>query len=295
MYFIFVFHCVFYSGSAWGEQGYMLMKRGVGMCGIAEVLLNLGYQVSGSDLKASPVTERLEDLGSWLRANGESIYGTVAGPFPRMPWGCATRKGQRLYLHVFAWPKDHALTIPLLSGVTGAALLAAPGQALAVTRTAQGTRIALPSTPVDATDTVVVLTLEGDPQVRPLASAGATVEASPSEPGSPAAHLIDRTLQRRWMAPAGTTEATVTMTLAQAETISALAIDEPDVWPRLRQHLRVEAETANGQWVTVGKEVTTGLGQLVTLKPILTKRLRITVASDKGRLGLAEVVPLRAD
>jgi len=33
------------------------------MSGIAELLLNLGYQVSGSDLKASPVTERLESLG----------------------------------------------------------------------------------------------------------------------------------------------------------------------------------------------------------------------------------------
>src|SRR5213595_883418 len=39
---------------------------GVGMCGIAEVLLNLGYQVSGSDLKASPVTERLESFGAHI-------------------------------------------------------------------------------------------------------------------------------------------------------------------------------------------------------------------------------------
>lgn len=37
---------------------------GVGMCGIAEVLLNLGYQVSGSDLKASGVTERLRAFGA---------------------------------------------------------------------------------------------------------------------------------------------------------------------------------------------------------------------------------------
>ena len=39
---------------------------GVGMCGIAEVLLNLGYQVSGSDLNASPVTERLETFGAHI-------------------------------------------------------------------------------------------------------------------------------------------------------------------------------------------------------------------------------------
>ena len=37
---------------------------GTGMCGIAEVLLNLGYTVSGSDLASTPVTERLRALGA---------------------------------------------------------------------------------------------------------------------------------------------------------------------------------------------------------------------------------------
>ncbi|MFI5008077.1 MAG: UDP-N-acetylmuramate--L-alanine ligase [Solirubrobacterales bacterium] len=37
---------------------------GSGMSGIAEVLLNLGYTVSGSDLKRSPVTDRLVSLGA---------------------------------------------------------------------------------------------------------------------------------------------------------------------------------------------------------------------------------------
>ena len=37
---------------------------GIGMSGIAEVLLNLGYQVSGSDLKESEVTRRLSSLGA---------------------------------------------------------------------------------------------------------------------------------------------------------------------------------------------------------------------------------------
>jgi UDP-N-acetylmuramate--alanine ligase len=37
---------------------------GIGMSGIAEVLLNLGYEISGSDLKLSAVTARLEELGA---------------------------------------------------------------------------------------------------------------------------------------------------------------------------------------------------------------------------------------
>ena len=36
---------------------------GAGMCGIAEVLCNQGYQVSGSDLRESPMVERLRSLG----------------------------------------------------------------------------------------------------------------------------------------------------------------------------------------------------------------------------------------
>ncbi|HEY7726181.1 MAG TPA: UDP-N-acetylmuramate--L-alanine ligase [Anaeromyxobacteraceae bacterium] len=41
---------------------------GIGMCGIAEVLLNLGYAVSGSDLRATEITRRLAALGGriWL-------------------------------------------------------------------------------------------------------------------------------------------------------------------------------------------------------------------------------------
>src|SRR5947199_9403501 len=37
---------------------------GIGMSGIAEVLLNLGFKISGSDLKPSAVTERLASLGA---------------------------------------------------------------------------------------------------------------------------------------------------------------------------------------------------------------------------------------
>ncbi len=50
------------------------------MSGIAEVLLTLGYQVSGSDLKASPVTERLAKLGATiqLRHDAENVAGAKA-------------------------------------------------------------------------------------------------------------------------------------------------------------------------------------------------------------------------
>ena len=37
---------------------------GIGMSGIAEVLLNLGYVITGSDLNPSDITQRLASLGA---------------------------------------------------------------------------------------------------------------------------------------------------------------------------------------------------------------------------------------
>jgi UDP-N-acetylmuramate--alanine ligase len=47
---------------------------GSGMGGIAEVLLNLGYHVQGSDLKGNPVTERLARLGARIFTGHEAAH-----------------------------------------------------------------------------------------------------------------------------------------------------------------------------------------------------------------------------
>jgi UDP-N-acetylmuramate--alanine ligase len=48
---------------------------GIGMSGIAEVLLNLGYKVTGSDIRATSITARLEQLGATIypRHAGENV------------------------------------------------------------------------------------------------------------------------------------------------------------------------------------------------------------------------------
>src|SRR5262245_44741574 len=50
---------------------------GIGMSGIAEVLLNLGYKVTGSDIRATAITNRLEELGAavYLRHAAENVKG----------------------------------------------------------------------------------------------------------------------------------------------------------------------------------------------------------------------------
>ena len=56
---------------------HMIGVGGTGMSGIAEVLVNLGYEVSGSDLRASGVTARLTDLG--VQVSIGHAEGNIAG------------------------------------------------------------------------------------------------------------------------------------------------------------------------------------------------------------------------
>jgi alpha-L-fucosidase len=132
-------------------------------------LLNVGPTGEGVIPEAS--VQILESVGAWVRSNGESIYGAVASPFPADPaWGTCTSKPGRLYLHVFDWPADGRLRVDgLHNTVKRASLLTAPSAALNVEKGESGAlRIALPAKAPNALDTVVVLEIEGRPQVDPF-------------------------------------------------------------------------------------------------------------------------------
>lgn len=75
------------------------------------IALLAGCAVGGGNLiyNAGPMANgRFEDthiaafheLGEWLRAYGESIYGTRGGPFPADKWGGFTVKGDTVYVHI---------------------------------------------------------------------------------------------------------------------------------------------------------------------------------------------------
>ena len=51
---------------------------GAGMCGIAEVLLNQGYEISGSDMQGSEVTKRLSTLGARVSIGHDASHLTGA-------------------------------------------------------------------------------------------------------------------------------------------------------------------------------------------------------------------------
>ncbi|MDI9586209.1 MAG: alpha-L-fucosidase [Acidobacteriota bacterium] len=129
-------------------------------------LLNVGPTAEG--VIPQPSVERLAAIGKWLEANGESIYATTAGPFKKLPWGRCTTKPGKLYLHVFHWPADGVLNVPMSGTVLRAYLLSEPEKALTVSASDRGCAIQLPATAPDPIDTVVVAEVSGT--VEPLAA-----------------------------------------------------------------------------------------------------------------------------
>ncbi len=127
-------------------------------------LLNVGPTAKG--LIPGPSVDRLEAIGKWMEANGESIYGTQASPFAKTPWGRCTQRSldggkTRLYLHVFDWPTDGKLSVPLKNKPTAAKCLAC-GSKLDVKSSGGSVTIALPEEAPCKIATVVVLDVEGE-------------------------------------------------------------------------------------------------------------------------------------
>lgn len=74
---------------------YLVKAAGMG----ANMLMNIGPQPNG-ELPATALS-RLADIGKWMRKYGETYYATQAGDFEAQPWGTSTRKGDKLYVHIF--------------------------------------------------------------------------------------------------------------------------------------------------------------------------------------------------
>ena len=130
-------------------------------------LLNIGP--TGEGVIPEPSVKILNDVGQWMQTNKESIYGTSPSPFKSdLPWGECTRKGNKLYLHVFDWPADGNLVLEGLNNkLNSAYLLVDPENPLRFEKQ-KNWSISLPEVAPDQDNTVVVAEIEGDPDVDPF-------------------------------------------------------------------------------------------------------------------------------
>ena len=126
-------------------------------CGNGNLLLSWGPKWDGSfDLGQ---TQRLNEIGDWLRLNGESIYGTRGGPWKPAAWGGSTRKGKTAFIHLFQRP-GHELVLPAIPGrqLTDAKLLA-DNTRVAFKQSASQLVLTLPPQAAIEGDLVIALTM----------------------------------------------------------------------------------------------------------------------------------------
>lgn len=254
-------------------------------------LLNVGPTAEGEFPPAC--VERLREVGKWLRVNGDAIYGTSRSPFTYLAWGVATRKGGTLYLHVFNWPKDETLIVPLSNKAKSATLLAS-GEKLSVTSADGKLVIKVPGIAPDAAASVIALQIEGEPVTSPLPTVGAKLTASASMAGSHPANAIDGTGEKRWRAPQDVKSAWLELELNKPTLIGAFGLDEPDVWPRMKQQFTLEA-FVDGGWKMIAEGKTDGHGKRSGFSPTIAQKFRLTIECEKGAPGVAELQLYRAE
>jgi alpha-L-fucosidase len=255
------------------------------------MLLNIGPTGEGS------ITPQalgcLEKFGTWMKTNGEAIHGTSASPFESLPFdGRCTRKGNRLYLHVFKWPVDGKLVLPATNPVTRAWLLAKPAEALATKATPRGTEISIPQTAPDPLVSVVAAEIGGEPKpIRPPAniSQGVQAEVSSFWPGREAQlsakHITDGDPATMWAAAEEARSATITLPLGKERVIAGIHLSDAPY--QRTQEFAIEARTADG-WRMISSGTTIGSGLRVAVDGLKTSAVRLQIRKSSDTPTLAE-------
>jgi alpha-L-fucosidase len=135
--------------------------------GDGNLLLNVGPQPDG---RIEPrQVDRLKEMGNWLQAYGDGIYGTRGGPFKPGTWGASTCKGNRIFLFVMQWPTNGPLRLPPVARSVKSSRTLTGGKAQ-INQSDAAIEISLDAADRDEIASIVELTVDGDAfQIEPIA------------------------------------------------------------------------------------------------------------------------------
>ena len=119
-------------------------------------LLNVGPMPNG---KIQPeFTDTLMAIGSWLKTNGETIYGTRGNIYPSQNWGVVTVKNKILYAHIINTPvAEISVFIPDVKATVISATVRSGNKLVKFKQTAKGVSIYLNDVKLVEIDTIIEL------------------------------------------------------------------------------------------------------------------------------------------
>jgi alpha-L-fucosidase len=225
--------------------------------------------------------DRLREIGTWLRKNGQSIYGTRGGPYKPGLWGASTYRDNKIFLHVLNWPQQGLILPAPQKKVVASSLL--NGGDVTVKQTAEVIKIAAPKDQQSDIDTIIVLELDGPAsQIPPTAIApesltsGKKATASNIFQNSPEhspEKAVDDDQSTRWATDSGTTQAWLEVDLGKPLTFDRVTINE--AYDRIR---KFELQRKDGeQWVTFFQGTTVGSDYSSQFPPVTTGRVRLNI------------------
>ncbi len=242
-------------------------------------LLNVGPTSEG--LVPQPSIERLAEVGKWMKINSEAIYGTTATPFSFLPWGRCTQKGNKLYLHVFEWPKTGKISIPLLNDIAKAYLLADPKKALQVEKSKTKNTINLTGNAPDKIASVVVVEFLKTLEVLPLPTSGKTAKSSSEKEGSAAKNVFDGNPGNNWQPNASDKDKWVEVDLGEVLAIGAFTVAEPwQPWNHKEQKIEVQYKSGS-KWEVASRVTTNGTGHTSSFAPVSARYFRLKIIDSK--------------
>jgi alpha-L-fucosidase len=129
------------------------------VCGNGNLLLNF---VPDADGAIPPEQQTIAaDMGGWLKANGEAVYGTRGGPYYPNTWGGTTHEGNRLFVFVLPDAPD-TLTLPPCGRKLVSLRYLTHIEPPNVTQTDAGLTVTVPKDIRGSDTTVLELTMDGD-------------------------------------------------------------------------------------------------------------------------------------
>ena len=257
-------------------------------------LLNVGPTAEGI---IPPVcVNTLKEMGDWLHINGEAIYGTTTNPFDYLSWGRATRKGQKVFIHVFDWPKNEQLNIPFANKVTKAYLLEDTTNILPTKHVGSKVVVTVPKIAPDKIASVIVVDFKGEPIVLPKLTDKATAKAS-SELDT--AHGVNKIFSNNpkdyYSAAKDQKETTIELNLGKSQAVAGIMLAEPwRLWENKKQQYVLCYKEGN-DWKKISSGVTNGTGYTEMFKQVTTQWLRLELTNNTDPPKLNQLLLFRPD